>query len=193
MQGGGYVAHAQNVSATQQAAICTGQVLSNTGEEVIGATIKVKGTDKATSTNIDGKFSLTGIKKGAVLEISCIGYNNVEVTWNGEPLNITMNESTNELDEVVVVGYGVQKKANVTGAVSTMSAKAIENRSVASISAAMAGEMPGVVVVQSSGAPGGQTGSITIRGNNTINSASPLVFVVGVPGSMNIIDPQVVE
>ena len=193
LAGGGYVAHAQNVSATQQAAICTGQVLSNTGEEVIGATIKVKGTDKATSTNIDGKFSLTGIKKGAVLEISCIGYNNVEVTWNGEPLNITMNESTNELDEVVVVGYGVQKKANVTGAVSTMSAKAIENRSVASISAAMAGEMPGVVVVQSSGAPGGQTGSITIRGNNTINSASPLVIVDGVPGSMNNIDPQDVE
>ena len=106
---------------------------------------------------------------------------------------ISLKEATNDLDEVVVVGYGVQKKANLTGAVSVMNASAIEDRSVASISAAMAGEMPGVVVVQSSGAPGAQTGSITVRGSNSVNSAQPLVIVDGVPGSMNNIDPQDVE
>lgn len=147
--------------------------MSDNGEEVIGATVKVKGTSKVTSTNIEGKFSLTGVKPGAVLEISCIGYEPLSVTWNGQPLALTMKETANALDEVVVVGYGVQKKANVTGSVSSMKASAIEDRAVASVSAAMAGEMPGVVVVQSSGAPGGQTGSVTIRGNNSVNSASP--------------------
>lgn len=188
--GGGYLDAFQAVAVAQTAGACVGTIVSDTGEEVIGATVRVKGTNKAASTNIDGKFSIAGVEPGAVLQISCIGFEPMEVTWNGTPLNITLKESTNTLDEVVVVGYGVQKKANVTGSVSSMSAAAIEDRAVASVSAAMAGEMPGVVVVQSSGAPGGQTGSITIRGNNSINSASPLVIVDGVPGSMNNIDPQ---
>lgn len=191
--GGGYLDAFQAVAVAQTAGACVGTIVSDTGEEVIGATVRVKGTNKAASTNIDGKFSIAGVEPGAVLQISCIGFEPMEVTWNGTPLNITLKESTNTLDEVVVVGYGVQKKANVTGAVSSMNASAIEDRAVASVSAAMAGEMPGVVVVQQSGAPGAQTGSITIRGNNSINSASPLVIVDGVPGSMNNIDPQDVE
>lgn len=192
--GGGNLADAQAITVAQQTAgTCVGTIVSENGEEVIGATVKVKGTSMATSTNIDGKFSLTGVKPGAVLEISCIGYEPLSVTWNGQPLSLTMKETANALDEVVVVGYGVQKKANVTGSVSSMKASAIEDRAVASVSAAMAGEMPGVVVVQSSGAPGGQTGTVTIRGNNSVNSASPLVIVDGVPGSMNNIDPQDIE
>ena len=192
--GGGNLADAQAITVAQQTAgTCVGTIVSDNGEEVIGATVKVKGTSIATSTNIDGKFSITGVKPGAVLEISCIGYEPLSVTWNGQPLSITLKETSNTLDEVVVVGYGVQKKANVTGSVSSMNASAIEDRAVASVSAAMAGEMPGVVVVQQSGAPGSQTGSITIRGNNSVNSASPLVIVDGVPGSMNNIDPQDIE
>ena len=104
-----------------------------------------------------------------------------------------MKEDTQKLDEVVVVGYGVQKKANLTGSVATISADALESRSVASVSSALAGQIPGVTAVQSSGAPGSQTASITIRGKNSINGGSPLVIVDGVPGSMNTIDPQDIE
>lgn len=197
LAGGGYSAHAQAVSSTQQqAGMCTGQVLSNTGEEVIGATVKVKGTDKATGTNIDGRFSITGVSKGAVLQISCIGFDPMEVTWNGEPLTITMTETANALDEVVVVGYGVQKKANVTGSVASMKAEQIASRPVSSVSAAMAGQMPGVTVVQSTGAPGSQAGSITVRGKNSINGGSPLVVIDGVPSTtaaMNNIAPEEIE
>ena len=97
------------------------------------------------------------------------------------------------MEEVVVVGYGVQKKANLTGAVATVNAKALESRPVSSVSAAIAGQMPGVTAIQSSGAPGSQAADITIRGKNSINAASPLVIVDGVPGSMNTIDPNDIE
>ena len=99
----------------------------------------------------------------------------------------------NELDEVVVVGYGTQKKINLTGSVPSLNADKIETRNVSSVSAAIAGTMPGVTAIQNSGAPGSQTASVTIRGKNSINAASPLVIVDGVPGSMNNIDPQDIE
>lgn len=194
LAGGGYSTYAQAATSTQrQAGTCVGTIKSDAGEEVIGATVKVKGTSKATSTNIDGEFSLTGVNPGAVLEISCIGYEPKEVTWNGQPLNITLSEMSNALDEVVVVGYGVQKKANVTGSVSSMKASQIAMRPVSSVTAAMAGEMPGVTVIQNSGAPGSQTGSVTVRGKNTINAGEPLVIVDGVPGQMNNIAPEEIE
>ncbi len=195
LNGGGYIVNAQTVASTQQqAGACTGMVLDSNGDPVVGATVKVVGTTVGTMTDIDGNFALDGVKVGSTISITAIGYQSSTQKWDGQKLYFTLADEDNILDEVVVVGYGVQKKANVTGAVSSMNAAAIENRSVASISAAMAGEMPGVVVVQSTGAPGSQTGSITIRGNNTVNSASPLVVVDGVPGaSMNNIDPQDVE
>lgn len=194
LNGGGYVVNAQQVAGAQQnAGFCVGTVFDTNGEPIIGASVKVVGGKIGTMTDIDGNFSLSGVPAGSTISVTAIGYKGAEQKWNGSKLAFTLAEEDNVLDEVVVVGYGVQKKANVTGAVSQMNASAIENRAVASVSAAMAGEMPGVVVVQQSGAPGSQTGSITIRGNNTINSASPLVIVDGVPGSMNNIDPQDIE
>lgn len=94
---------------------------------------------------------------------------------------------------VVVVGYGVQKKSNLTGSVASVDSKVLDTRPVSSVSAALAGQMPGVTAIQSSGAPGSQASSITIRGKNSINAASPLVIVDGVPGSMNTIDPADIE
>ncbi len=194
LNGGGYIANAQAVTTTsQQTGKCVGKVIDEEGEPVVGATVKVVGTTNGTMTDIEGAFSLNGVAKGSTIAVTCVGYAPQQMIWNGRDLYFTLNEAASALDEVVVVGYGTQKKANLTGAVSTMNASAIEDRSVASISAAMAGEMPGVVVVQSSGAPGGQTGSITVRGSNSVNAASPLVIVDGVPGSMNNIDPQDVE
>ncbi len=193
-EGGGYLLSAEPFAASQQQTeLCKGIVLDKEGEPLIGASVRVEGTTIGATTDLDGAFSIKGVKKGATVTVTCIGYAAESKTWDGTDLYFTLSEDQQLLDEVVVVGYGVQKKANVTGAVSSMKAADFEDRAVASISAAMAGEMPGVVVVQQSGAPGSQTGNITIRGNNTINSASPLVIVDGVPGSMNNIDPQDVE
>ena len=146
-----------------------------------------------TTTGIDGDFTINNIPVGSTLVISFMGYQTQEVKWTGTPLTIMLKEDSQTLDEVIVVGYGVQKKANLTGSVASINSEALESRSVASVSAAMAGSMPGVTVIQTSGAPGAQTGSITIRGKNSINAASPLVIVDGIPGSMNNIDPQDIE
>lgn len=129
------------------------------------------------------------------MQVTYIGYvpEIVSLKAGVSSYNITMKEDTKTLDEVVVVGYGVQKKANLTGSVSSINAEALESRSVSSVSAAMAGTMPGVTAIQSSGAPGLQTGTITVRGKNSVNAANPLVIVDGVPGSMNTIDPQDIE
>lgn len=183
----------QGVSIVQQSGVCTGVVKDAAGETVIGASVVVKGTTNGTITGIDGDFSLSGVKKGNVIVISFVGYVTQEIKFNGQPLNVVLKDDAKTLDEVVVIGYGVQKKANLTGSVASMNAEALESRSVASVSAAMAGAMPGVTSIQTSGAPGLQTGTITIRGKNSINAANPLVIVDGVPGSMNNIDPQDIE
>ena len=181
------------VNAVQQNSVAKGNVKDAAGEPVIGASVVVKGTTNGTITDFDGNFELSGVSKGATLEISFVGYATQEMTFNGQTINVVLKENNEMLDELVVVGYGVQKKANLTGSVASINAEALESRAVASVSAAMAGTMPGVTSIQTSGAPGAQTGSITIRGKNSINAASPLVIVDGVPGSMNNIDPQDIE
>lgn len=185
---------AEHVAAVgQQTATCKGTVTDATGESIIGASVVIKGTTNGTITNVDGEFVLSNVPNGSTLVISYVGYVSKEIKFNGQPLNVVLQEDSKTLDEVVVVGYGVQKKANLTGSVASINAEALESRSVASVSAAMAGTMPGVTAIQTSGAPGAQTGSITIRGKNSINAASPLVIVDGIPGSMNNIDPSDVE
>lgn len=184
-------------NAQQQAKRQTvkGIVKDATGEAIIGASVVEKGVaSNGTITNIDGEFTLTA-PVGSELLITYIGYvpQTIQIKAGVTNYNIIVKEDTKTLDEVVVVGYGVQKKANLTGAVSSINAEALESRSVASVSAAMAGTMPGVTAIQTSGAPGLQSGSITVRGKNSLNAASPLVIVDGVPGSMNTIDPQDIE
>ena len=186
-------AMASSNAIEQQTGICKGIVKDATGETVIGASVVVKGTTNGTITGIDGDFTLSGVPKGSTLVVSYVGYLTQEIKFNGQPINVVLKEDSQTLDEVVVVGYGVQKKANLTGSVASINAEALESRSVASVSAAMAGQMPGVTAIQTSGAPGAQTGTITIRGKNSINAASPLVIVDGIPGSMNNIDPQDIE
>lgn len=186
-------ARVPSAAVEQQTGLCKGIVKDGTGETVIGASVVVKGTANGTITGIDGDFSLSDVPVGSTLVISYVGYTTQEVKYTGKPLHIVLKEDSKTLDEVVVVGYGVQKKANLTGSVASINSKALETRPVSSVSAALAGQMPGVTVVQNSGAPGSQTGSITIRGKNSINAASPLVIVDGVPGAMNTIDPNDIE
>ena len=180
------------VTITQQKKAINGVVFDGgLNEPLIGANVVVKGTTNGTVTDLDGKFTLEAAPND-ILVISSIGFKSLEIKASDAAKGkITLQEDTQALDEVVVVGYGVQKKANLTGSVAHISAEAIESRSVASVSAALAGQIPGVTAIQSSGAPGSQTASITIRGTNSINGGSPLVIVDGVPGSM--IDPQDIE
>ncbi len=161
------------------------------GEPIIGASVKVKGSTGGTVTDIDGNFTLDA-PAGAELEISSIGYLKQVVKAKAN-VAIVLKDDSQTLDELVVVGYGVQKKENLTGAVASMNAEKLATRPVSSLSSALAGEMAGVTAVQTSGAPGSQNASITVRGKNSVNAASPLVIVDGVPGSMNVINPAEIE
>lgn len=178
---------------TQSTNKAIGTVVGEDGEPIIGASIKLKGSKAGVVTNLDGQFTLGNVPIGSTIEISYIGYEATEVKWNGTSVRVVLHKNDKLLDELVVVGYGTQKKANLTGSVSSIGSEALATRPVSSVSAAIAGEMPGVTAVQSSGAPGSQAASITIRGKNSINAASPLVIVDGVPGSMNVLDPADIE
>lgn len=185
------VSKATEAKSVLQQSKCTGTVKDVNGDPIIGATVKVKNSNIAALTDINGEFSIDA-PAGAVLEITYLGCEKVELKA-GVKMNVTMKEETNTLNELVVVGYGVQKKANLTGSVASVSAEKLASRPVSSISSALAGEMPGVTAVQTSGAPGSQNATITVRGKNSINAASPLVIVDGVPGSMNVINPTEIE
>lgn len=193
--GGAASTHAQAITVAQQTAgTCIGTIVSETGEEVIGATVKVQGTSMATSTNIDGHFSLTGVKPGAILEISCIGYEPLTVTWKGEPLSLTMKETANALDEVVVVGYGQQKKVNLTGSVASVNMDKIsDTRPITNVSQALAGLASGVNVTSGNNQPGNDNATIRVRGVGTLNDASPLVIIDGVEAGINTVNPSDIE
>ena len=147
------------------------------GEAIIGASVIEKGNPtNGTITDINGKFSLN--VGGNELQITYIGYmpETVSLKTGVASYNIIMKEDTKTLDEVVVVGYGVQKKANLTGSVASISADALESRSVASVSAATCRTNSRCNFYSNFRCSGSQTGSITIRGKNSINAASPLVY-----------------
>ena len=167
------------------------------GETVIGASVVVKGTTNGTITDFEGNFSIPGVKKGDVIEISFVGYKTAEVVWNGTPLNVTLKDDTQALEEVVVVGYGTQKKVNVTGAVSMVGAETIESRPVANITQALQGSIPGLnLTVGNSGGELNSSLNINIRGTGTINNGSndsPLVLIDGIEGDMSTLNPNDVE
>lgn len=186
--------NAENVSAAQQAAFkVMGKVVDNTGEGVIGATVLEQGSTNGTVTDMDGNFELTVSKKEVTLEISYIGYSkSVVKAKEGVPVTVSLKEDTEVLDEVVVVAYGTQKKANLTGAVSQVSMdKVLGNRPVASVGTALQGAIPGLVVTPSA-APGSDS-KFNIRGTTSINGGGPLVLIDNVPGDINLLNPEDIE
>lgn len=181
----------------QQDKVCKGVVLDATGLSVIGASVVVKGTTNGSITGLDGDFSLSGVEVGATLQISFVGYVSQEIVWDGQPLKITLLEDTQMLDEVVVVGYGTQKKVNLTGAVSMVDSEVLQSRPVANVSQALQGQIPGLnMSVSNNGGSLDGTMSFNIRGAGTIgsgSSASPLVLIDGVEGDMNALNPNDIE
>ena len=133
-----------DVKITQQTAACTGTVTDAAGEPIIGATVLIKGTTNGTITDYDGKFALADAKKGSVIQVSFVGYQTKEIIWNGSTLNIILADDTQALEEVVVVGYGVQKKVNLTGAVASVKGDALERRPVADATQSLQGMVPGL-------------------------------------------------
>ena len=172
----------------------TGKVVDSHGEEVIGATVTEVGTKNATVTDFEGNYSIT-VGANATLHISYIGYKDVDVKVNGRSVvNVTMSDDETALEEVVVVGYGQQKKESVIGAISQVSSKDLLSTPAANVSQAIAGKIPGVVTSQTSGAPGADDAKIYIRGRATFaGDAQPLILVDGVERSFSQIAPDDIE
>ena len=184
------------VENIQQNGTATARVVDAMGP-VIGASVVVKGTTNGVITDFDGNFSLQNVKKGDVIQISYVGYKTQEIVWNGSPLSITLAEDSEMMEEVVVVGYGTQKKVNVTGAVSMVGTEAIESRPVANVTQALQGAVPGLnLSTTNSGGllDGGM--NINIRGTGSIGNGSvdsPLVLIDGIEGDMNSLNPNDIE
>lgn len=170
------------VIALAQTKTVSGTVIDQTGEPVIGANIVVAGTTEGTVTDLDGKFSLSNVKTGATLKVSFIGYETQSVTVGGgnSPLNITLKEDNTTLDDVVVVGYGTMRRRDLTGSVASITGDKIAKLPVANVAEALAGQLPGVNVIQQDGRPGA-TASIRVRGGGSITQSNdPLYIVDGV-------------
>lgn len=172
-----------------------GTIKDSAGEPIIGANVILKGDATVGSiTDIDGNFDLS-VPSNATLQVSYIGYNTQDVpVGNKSFLNITLKEDTETLDEVVVVGYGSQKKVNVIGSIASVDSKALESRAVLDVSNMLTGQMSGVTITQESGNPGQDAGTIRIRGVGSFGATpSPLVLVDGLPGSLSDLTPADID
>ena len=193
------ITYKANAAVVQQQAVCKGTVVDSKGEPVVGASVFAvsNGHKKGSVTDLDGNFEIDGIASGSSLTISYVGYKTQQVTWNGKDLKVTLQESNEMLDNVVVVGYGTQKKVNLTGAVSVVNSKALESRPVMSVAQALQGEVPGLNFSVGNG--GGSLKSrmgLNIRGIGTIgegSNAAPLVLIDGSEGDLYSISPNDIE
>lgn len=173
----------ENTVSLQQQINITGRVNSMTGNEGIpGVSVLVKGTQKGTSTDGDGRFHLEDVPANATLIFTTVGYRTIEEPVNNRTtISIVLQDDVADLDEVVVVGYGTQKKETVTGSVVSVKSEELVKSPSLNVSNSLAGRMPGVIATQSSGEPGGDGSNIRIRGTNTLGNSSPLVVIDGIP------------
>ncbi len=180
-------------SATAQQQSVSGKVTDSGGQPLPGVTVVLKGTAQGTVTDADGEYSLTGIPEDATLVFSFVGMRTQEaVVESRTTINVTMEEETIGLEEVVAVGYGTQRRANLTGSVALITPEDLSSRPFASTSVALQGVSPGVTVTTSSGAPG-SSGTIRVRGIGTLNNSNPLILIDGVEGDLNVIDPNMID
>ena len=181
-----------NMIYAQNTDIISGRVSSSIGEPMIGASVMVKGTTNGTITDLDGNFKVEA-SSTATLIISYVGYVTQEVQIAGrKAVNITLKEDTGLLEEIVVVGFGTQKKVNLTGAVGLADAESLKERPVLNATQALQGLVPGLQITQTNGTLG-DTPTINIRGTGTIgegSSGSPLILIDGMEGDLNMINPQ---
>ena len=186
-----------SIAASAQGKTVSGTVIDQTGEPIVGASVLVKGTTIGVATDVDGNYSLTKVPDNAILEFRYIGYVSQDIKVDGRSeINVTMKEDVAMLDEVVVVGYGVQKKSDVTGAMTTLSAKDLQTRPVSNAFEALQGKAAGVDITTNERP--GTIGSINIRGQRSLTaSSSPLYVVDGVPllsaSAIETLNPRDIE
>lgn len=171
----------------------TGVVVDEKGEPIIGANILLKGTNIGTITDFNGNFSLE-VPSDGILTITYLGYEPQTIEIGGRTtFKIILKEETKLLEEIVVVGYGTQKKVNLTGAVSMITSEELNSRPITNVSSGLQGLLSGVTVVNTSGQPGVNSTNIRIRGLGTIGNANPLVLIDGVEGDMNLLNPEDIQ
>lgn len=176
--------------SAQTTSTIQGQVLDATTQEpLIGVSVLEKSTSNGTITDIDGHFSLKAAPT-STLVFSYIGYSSIEMKADKAKGTILMKEDSKALDEVVVVGYGTQKKVNLSGSVSAIEGDQIASKPSSNVMSALQGEMPGVTVLRSGGQPGSETSGIRIRGYSSVNTTSTLVLIDGIEGDMNLLNPN---
>lgn len=170
----------------------TGQVADESGNPIAGATVTIKGTNRSSLTDESGNFQLRVDGSNIVLVITYVGYEPQEIVVGAQTeLSILLSQSVSNLSEVIVVGFGTQKKENLTGSVSSINmAEQAEGRPITSLSAGLAGLASGLYVNQGNGRPGGDGATLRIRGQGTLNNANPLVIIDGAVGDMNLLNPQ---
>lgn len=181
---------------TQQGHKVKGIVKDHLGESIIGANISVKGTTTGTITDIDGAFTLEVPSGNAEIVISYIGYKQEIIALKGKStLEVILAEDSQSLNEVVVVGFGTQKKVNMTGAIATVSGDDLNKRPVYNVASSLQGKLPGLSVSQASGQPGGEGISMRVRGMGTFSDAGsdPLVIIDGIAGDINSINSSDIE
>ncbi len=174
----------------------TGTIVDETGEPVIGVNVLVKGTTIGAITDLDGKFSLNGVPANAVLRITYVGYKEQEVTVGSQTnLSIQLQQDTEMIDEVVVVGYGSQRKSDLTGGIASVNSEQLEMVTSNNLMDKLAGQVPGLSITTSNARPGEEQ-SIRIRGINSLTASNtPLIVLDGIPynGSLGDIDPEIIE
>ena len=180
-------------SILQQKQVATGRVVDNQGEPLIGVTVMEAGTTNGTVTDLDGKFSLNLKNPNAKIAISYVGFT-AQTLQAASNMKVTLKPENKELNEIVVVGYGTQKKVNLTGSVSSVDSKVLESRPIQNLQSGLQGLMPGVTISGTNGAPGMDAGSINVRGVGTLNTSSPYILIDGVEsGTMSSLDPNDIE
>jgi len=182
-----------SVTVFAQTQNITGKITDPSGQPLPGVTIVVKGTTMGTISNIDGDFELSNVSSESVLIFSFVGMITQEIAVGTQTsINVTMQADAIGIEEVVAVGYGTQKKVNLTGAVGSVKIDEIEKKTVTQASQLLAGEISGVTISQETGEPGKDVANILIRGMGTFSSAgnTPLVLVDGFPSSINAVDPN---
>ena len=182
-------------ASAQNGYTVTGQVVDKTsGEPLIGVTVIEKSNPTmGTATDIDGNFTIKVSSENTILQFSYVGYTSLDLRAKDAGGVVSMEEESTLLNEVVVVGYGVQKKVNLSGAVSTVKGEDLANRPASDAVSALQGQIPGLQVLRSSGEPGSETSGMRIRGFSSANSTQTLVLVDGVESDMTLINPNDIE
>lgn len=185
----------ENIPVNQQQKTISGKVIDSSGSGLPGVSVVVKGTTNGTITDVNGNYTLGNVPENGVLQFTFVGMKSVEFPLDGKTtLDVTMEEETIGIDEVVAVGYGTQRRASLTGSVASTNSEVLESRPITKTAEAIQGVLPGLTVQRGSGQPGAQGFDLNVRGLSSKGGGNaPLVLIDGVVGDLNLLNPADIE